>query len=229
MAAVRDEKTASRGGFFICAIESWGSAIKPTAEHMLHAQDPSATVDTVGFYTAPVLPRFASHGDASMAAQNEYHRALKARHEDRFHVILGRHAYEKDGTSMPVYAEGQPFDKSRTTKVWKITEKKTDVNLALGMYRGAASGRYSQIVLCSNDSDAEPAMEALRADFPALTLGVVTPVRPASAEAGRRVSTSLSRHAHWTRHHILDEELQRAQLPQQVPTRKKPAGKPAYW
>jgi hypothetical protein len=58
-------------------------------EHILHAQDPASVLRQVRFYTAPALPKFASHGDASMHAQNEYHRALKGRHPDRFEIVLG--------------------------------------------------------------------------------------------------------------------------------------------
>jgi uncharacterized LabA/DUF88 family protein len=198
-------------------------------EHILRAQDPGSVLRQVRFYTAPALPRFASHGDASMHAQNEYHRALQSRYPDRFEIVLGKHDYEKDGTSLPAYVANEPFDKKNTVKVWRLIEKKTDVNLALGMYRDAASARFSQLVLCSNDSDAEPAMRALREDFPLLTLGVVTPVRPPNGAVVRRVSTSLAKHAHWTRHYIRDDELHLAQLPDMVPTNKKPAHKPPHW
>lgn len=107
---------------------------------------------------------------------------------------------------------------------------KTDVNLAMGMYRDAARGRVDQVVLISNDSDAEPVLEALVEDFPALRIGVVMPLPPPDADRrGRPASVSLSRRAHWTRHAIRDEELQHAQLPERVPTRRKPAAKPAHW
>jgi uncharacterized LabA/DUF88 family protein len=199
-------------------------------EQLIHVQDPLSKLDKVRFYTAPALPRFASHGEASTAAQTEYHRALQSKHPDRVQIVLGKHTYEKDGTIMPAYVDGQPFDKSNTVKVWRLIEKKTDVNLAMGMYRDAASGLFSQLVLCSNDSDAEPVMQALREDFPELVLGVVTPARPPGTRPGRGgVSTSLSQHAAWTRQYIRDDELERAQLPEKVPTKKKPAFKPGHW
>jgi len=62
-------------------------------------------------------------------------------------------------------------------------------------------------------------------------IGVVTPV-PApelGKGASRGVSSSLSRHAHWTRRHILDSELAAAQLPLRIPTKKKPIDKPLHW
>jgi hypothetical protein len=79
----------------------------------------------------------------------------------------------------------------------------------MAMYRDAARGLFDQLVLCSNDSDAAPGLAALREDFPAIRIGVVTPVRPPVKRKGaaRGFSTSLAQHAHWVRRHILDHEL----------------------
>ena len=73
------------------------------------------------------------------------------------------------------------------------------------------------------NSDKEPEHWGLRKDFPALVIGVTMPVSPAVPAKGnsRRVSSSLSRHAHWTRRHLLDGELTAAQLPPREPARKK--------
>ena len=201
-------------------------------QHILKVQDPEGTLDAVRFFTAPALARFASHGQASMIAQQSYHRALEARHRDRFSITLGTHSYDNSGTKLPTFVPGQPFDKHVRSHVWKLEEKKTDVNLAMAMYRDAAKGRVDQVVLCSNDSDAEPVLKALREDFPALIIGVVTPVHPPPEAGGRihrGISTSLATQAHWTRKHILDDELASAQMPPRVPTRKKPIDKPAHW
>jgi hypothetical protein len=201
-------------------------------EHILKVQDPDGTLDAVRFFTAPALARFASHGQASMVAQQSYHRALEARHPARFSITLGIHSYDNSGTKLPTFVPGQPFDKTVRSHVWKLEEKKTDVNLAMAMYRDAAKGRVDQVVLCSNDSDAEPVLEALREDFPALIVGVVTPAHPPPEVGGRthrRVSVSLATHAHWTRKYIVDDELAKAQMPPRVPTRKKPVDKPAHW
>jgi uncharacterized LabA/DUF88 family protein len=129
------------------------------------------------------------------------------------------------------YQSGQPYDRQVRSRVWKLEEKKTDVNLAMASYRDAAKGRYNQLVLCSNDSDAEPALQALREDFAQLQIGVVTPVPSPSLGKGspRGVSTSLAQHAHGVRRYLLDGELANAQLPPQVPTHKKPVRKPAHW
>lgn len=131
---------------------------------------------------------------------------------------------------MPVYVEGNLFDKDNTVRVWRLVEKKTDVNLALSMYRDASKRVLDQVVLISNDTDTEPAISALMEDFPALKIGMIIPRGPQiSDKKGRPASSSLINLAHWSRSYINDEELISAQLPEQVPTKKKPAKKPIHW
>jgi hypothetical protein len=124
----------------------------------------------------------------------------------------------------------QPFDKTNTVKVWRLVEKKKDVNLAICMYRDVSKGLIDQLVLVSNDSDAEPVLEALVEDFPGLKIGLIMPLAyPDDTKKGRPASTGLSKFANWTRSYIRDDELKKALLPDQVPTRKKPAKKPIHW
>jgi hypothetical protein len=109
-------------------------------------------------------------------------------------------------------------------------EKKTDVNLALSMYRDVNRGSFDQVVLISNDTDTEPVMSALIEDFPTLKIGLIMPRGPqSSGKKGRPASSSLIKLAHWSRSYINDEELITAQLPEQVPTKKKLARKPIHW
>lgn len=192
--------------------------------------EPHSQIISVKFFTAPALPKFSRHGKESMRAQNDYHRALEAKYPNKFEKVLGSHVYEKDGTKMPVYVEGNLFDKDNTVRVWRLVEKKTDVNLALSMYRDASKRALDQVVLISNDTDTEPAISALMEDFPALKIGMIIPRGPQiSGKKGRPASSSLINLAHWSRSYINDEELISAQLPVQVPTKKKPAKKPIHW
>lgn len=192
--------------------------------------EPHSQIISVKFFTAPALPKFSRHGKESMRAQNDYHRALEAKYPDKFEKVLGSHVYEKDGTKMPVYVEGNLFDKDNTVRVWRLVEKKTDVNLALSMYRDASKRVLDQVVLISNDTDTEPAISALMEDFPALKIGMIIPRGPQiSGKKGRPASSSLINLAHWSRSYINDEELISAQLPERVPTKKKPAKKPIHW
>lgn len=199
-------------------------------ERIVMIQDCESEVIKINLFTAPALAKFATHGQASVEAQQKYIRALETLHGERLQVTYGNHSYDKSGTLLPTFIDGVPFDRKNRTRVWKIEEKQTDVNLAISMYRDAAKQRYDQIVICSNDSDAEPALIAIKEDFPQIILGVITPVKPPSEQDRHRsISQSLAEHAAWTRRHILDEELESAQLPEKVPTRKKPILKPEHW
>lgn len=195
---------------------------------MLGAQDPASTLVQVKFFTAPALANFSRLGNVSTTAQKHYHRALQTRHPGGFiSIVLGAHSADED--HLPLYVERQKPDKDQTAHVWKLVEKKTDVNLAMAMYRDASKGLVDHLVLCSNDSDAEPVLEAIREDFPDLKIGLVTPRRP-RGEGGRVVSTSLDKHADWTRAHINDQELATAQLPKNVVAPNgKVFKKPPHW
>jgi hypothetical protein len=78
--------------------------------------EPRSELRSVKFFTAPALTRFARHGEASMKAQNDYHRALEAKYPNIFSKILGTHSYEKDGTDLPAYIDGQAMRKKPATK-----------------------------------------------------------------------------------------------------------------
>jgi len=192
--------------------------------------EPYSQINLVKFFTAPALPKFSRHGKESMRSQNDYHRALEAKYPDKFQKVLGSHVYEKDGTKMPLYVDDKYFDKENTVRVWRLVEKKTDVNLALAMYRDANRGVVDQVVLISNDTDTEPVIRALIEDFPSLKIGIIIPRPPQiSGKKVRPASINLINLAHWSRSHINDEELIFAQLPEQIPTKKKPAKKPTHW
>lgn len=200
------------------------------AKLIIATQNPDATIEAVKYFTAPALARFATHGQDSVIAQERYHRALKSRNAT-LELIYGKHSIDESGTLLPSYETGAPFDKSKRHRVWKLEEKKTDVNIAIEMYRDAIRGNFQQLVIFSNDSDVEPVLNAIRQDCPSMVIGVVTPIQPPTGhgKGHRSVSASLSALADWTRKHILDEELASAQMPLRVPTRKKPIDKPAYW
>ncbi len=102
-------------------------------------------------------------------------------------------------------------DKQDRVEVWKLEEKQTDVNIALHLYRDAMIKSCEQSVLVSSDSDLETSLK-----FP-------------QGQKSRPANASLSNLADWTRQYILDDELAKFQMPERVPTKKKPAIKPDYW
>ncbi|MCK4710726.1 MAG: NYN domain-containing protein, partial [Gammaproteobacteria bacterium] len=116
-------------------------------------------------------------------------------------------------------------------EVSRLEEKQTDVTIALHMYRDVMKGDCDQIILVSNDTDLEPALETIRQDKgAAIKIGIVIPVKKLeSGRSHRPANQRLSQYADWTRHHILEQELVQSQLPEIIPTKKKPILKPDYW
>ena len=204
---------------------------------IVHTIDPASRVVFVKYFTAPALAKFASHGNDSVSAQNEYLRALESKYPNVFQKVMGAHVYDKKGTYLPRYLEGKPFDRRNKVKVWRLVEKKTDVNLAMGMYRDANKRLVDQLVLVSNDTDAEPVLKALKDDFPCVRIGLIVPLSRPNCDGaenrppknGRPANATLSKYAHWKRLYIRDDELEKALLPDQVATPKKPAQKPPHW
>lgn len=203
----------------------WLDVVALFRDQILKPQLPAATLVAVKYFTAPAMAKFASHGADSVTAQNEYHRALKAKYPQALDIILGYHAVEH--TRLMAYRE--PPDKNERLAVWRIEEKQTDVNIALSVYRDVAQGRADVVVICSNDSDLVPVVKAIQADFPACIIGIVAPLNEPNSSRHRRTNTELTQLANWTRHHIREEELAKSQLPDVVPTKKKAARKPAHW
>lgn len=202
----------------------WLDMVKLFREHILHAQDTQLNLIGLKFFTAPVKGKFAAHGRDSVTAQNEYHRALKAIYGDLVDIIPGFHETLKQ----PMMRHREPPSREDRVDVWNIEEKQTDVNLALHLYRDAARQAADCCVVCSNDSDVEPAMALVRQDFPTLQLGLVVPLL-AQVDSSRFPNKRLTQQAHWVRHTIRGEELERSQLNAVIPTARKAARKPAHW
>jgi hypothetical protein len=124
----------------------------------------------------------------------------------------------------------KPIDRNDTVKAWKLEEKKTDVNIALHLYRDLLKGNCEQAILVSNDSDLVPALEAVQEDFTDKYIGVVMPrIQKEGEQKNRPYNVKLSNLANWTRGYIREEELKMFQLPQLIPTKRKPIIRPEYW
>ena len=206
----------------------WLDIVALFRDRIVLPQDPSAEVVKIKYFTAPIKASYARHGTDSSNAQTQYLRALLARYDGLVEVIQGFHIFEP--TSLPTYRQGSDPTKDDVSPVWMIEEKQTDVNVALHAYRDAVRGNCDQLVICSNDSDMEPALRMIKEDVPNAKIGLVMPLRAKDdAQARGAPNKRLTQHANWVRHYIRDEELAWSQLPQNVPTKKKPASKPSHW
>ncbi len=207
--------------------DKWLDIRKLLFDRIVRVQDPSSELLKIKYFTAPIRAKIATHGQAAAHAQQAYHRALQQLYPDTIEIVQGYYSLEKANLLEFI----RPPDKGRRVSVWRLEEKKTDVNIALEAYRDALKVDVAQQVFVSNDTDIAPVVQALKEDFPKkVRLGVIFPIRdPRSANGHRPGNNSLSCHADWTRGHITDTELSESQLPSRIPTKKKPIFKPDYW
>jgi uncharacterized LabA/DUF88 family protein len=194
-------------------------------ERMAQTQEPNAVVTAVKFFTAPVKAKFSTRKQQATQSQKIYHRALQAIHTDRMEIIEGY--FQLSRGTFPKYQH--PLDKTDKVPVWRLEEKKTDVNIALHLYRDVLQERCEQVIVVSNDSDIVPALEFIKQDFPATKIGAILPRLKPENHATDGASKDIRELADWTRHYLLEEELANAQLPEKIPTNKKPILKPDYW
>lgn len=168
------------------------------ATHLIRPSSPDATIQRIKFFTAPVKGSLASD-PRSEQRQAHYLRVLNTRHT--IEIVHGFH--------LSATKKGRLQDSGDIAFVTVMEEKQTDVNIALHMYRDASRALCEQIVLCSNDSDLEPALQLIRQDYPDIRIGLVLPRMAGKAS---RKSALLSKHVDWTRVHIREEELRSSQF-----------------
>jgi hypothetical protein len=187
---------------------------------------PSINADTpditIKFFTADILGSESPSPD-STKDQRTYHNALTRLYPEKIEIIKGM--YFKNTIPAKLMEKISGYEKS-TVKVLKLEEKQTDVNIALAMYRDAAKGFCDQIILCTNDTNLLPALSALAEDFPEINRGVVFPV---SENAKRIVSNKFDQWCHWSWKKLSNNDLAYSQLPDKIPTNKKPILKPVSW
>lgn len=175
-----------------------------------HALGPGADVVEVRYYTAPVLGRMSDDPESSKR-QRTYLQALRKMPPHKVTIIEGKIMAET-----PVLRLVNPIPECPNlthVRVHKFTEKKTDVNLASDLISGAWSGAYEQAVICSNDTDLEGSLRAVKQSIPAVRLGLVAPIPNNDA---RKIAADLSKHADWSKALSL-VHIERSQLPEKIP------------
>lgn len=205
----------------------WLDLYKLFSNYILKAQSPHSSVEIIKYFTAPIKAKVATHGQEAQKAQDTYHRALEKLYPEKIEIIKGYYSLERAN----LLRHRQPPDKSDRVAVWRLEEKQTDVNIVLQVYRDVLQEVCEQIVIVSNDTDLEPVLQIVRDDFGnRVDVGVVIPVpKPEKGRHRRPANARLSKYCDWTRHYILGDELEGSQLPNPIPTRKKPIIRPDYW
>lgn len=167
-------------------------------------------VTEVRYYTAPVLGRM-SDDPKSTQRQRQYLQALRRMYPQRLVIVEGRIQASKPYLRLAKLIPQLP--ELQMVQVIDFNEKKTDVNLAADLITGAWTGLYEQAVICSNDSDLEGALAAVKAHHPNLHIGIVAPI---SGESHRHISGDLTKYADWRK--ILSlVHIASSQLPEVIP------------
>ena len=175
-----------------------------------HVLDKNAELVEVRYYTAPVLGRM-SDDPRSTQRQRQYLQALKTMYPQSLVIVEGRIQASKPHLRLAKPIPQLP--ELQIVQVFDFNEKKTDVNLASDLITGAWTNLYEQAVICSNDSDLEGALAAVKAHHPKLKIGIVAPI---SSESHRHISGDLTKHADWKK--ILSVvHIAASQLPTKIP------------
>lgn len=172
--------------------------------------DSDARLAEVRYYTAPVLGRM-SDDPQSTQRQRLYLQALRSLYPKNLVIIEG-----KIQASKPYLRLVNPIPELpqiQMVQVLEFNEKKTDVNLASDLITGAWAGLYEQAVICSNDSDLEGALAAVKRYHPKLKIGIVAPIQRKNY---RYISGDLAKYADWKK--ILSPvHIASSQLPSCIP------------
>lgn len=196
--------------------------VESLVRRLCKENNPETDIVSIQYFTAPIKSGLSPRGIESVKAQSDYLRALKA-HCPFVDIIEGKYFI----VPASYYGDTKPIDFSKKHKVLRPEEKQTDVNIALHMLRDATDQICNQQVLFSNDSDYAPIFAMIKQRHPDMRLGVVPPIL--SGEVKRYPSRELTDLSNWSRRSIRESTLNNCQLPDKIPTRKKPIFKPAHW
>ena len=188
-------------------------------------EDLNSDIISVKFFTAPIKAKISTRKQQAEHSQRVYIKALQHTYPELFQSIEG--FYQLSKGLFPRYKN--PIDKYDKVPVWRLEEKQTDVNLALNLYRDSVQNKTEQVVLVSGDSDIIPALKLIREDSPAIKIGVIFPQSYNKNKPERATNKVLEELADWSVNHIKAQDLKEHQLPEKIPTKKRPLYKPDYW
>lgn len=185
-----------------------------------HVLDKLAEVIEVRYYTAPVLGRMSDDAE-SPKRQRQYLQALRKLHPKKLVIVEGKILATKPHQRLVKSIPEAPH--LETVQVYDFNEKKTDVNLASDLITGAWTQAYDQAVICSNDSDLEGALSAVKTHHPSLRIGVFAPI--ASVDH-RHISNDLAKNSDWKKT-LSIVHIESSQLPESIPNSN--LRKPTSW
>lgn len=170
-----------------------------------HILTPDNKLAKVKYYTAPVLGKMCDD-PKSPQRQRTYLQALRKLYPDNVTIIEGKMiAMKQNRRNLNPPPE--------MVMVHHFEEKKSDVNIAVDILTDVFTQQCQHIVLCTNDSDLEPALVKIRQLNPSIKIGLVSPIR---SNDSRHVSKDLLQYADWHKF-VKESHLQASQLPDKIP------------
>ena len=183
----------------------WLDLVNLFKSYVLNAE---AQLVEVRYYTAPVLGRMCDDA-ASPSRQRQYFQALKTLYPSELTIVEGRISPSTPVRRLVTQIDGHPLIEK--VQVYDFEEKKSDVNIAADLITGAWTKAYEQAVLCTNDTDLEGALLAVRKHHPHIKLGLVAPI-----QNPRYIAKDLKNAVHWSKA-LSQIHIQNAQLPDRIP------------
>lgn len=179
---------------------------------------------SIKYFTAEILEK-ASKAPDSLDCQKRYLRALSNWSSGQMEIIKGRYSLiEARAKQIDLENPKLPPNQCMDVDIWKLEEKKSDVNLALHLLKDALLEGVQHVVVVTNDTDIEPALSMIR-QLSNVVVGLVVP----TTDHKRNPNAELAEKAHWVRRHITLDELKRSELPRVVHGTRRASSKPESW
>ncbi len=182
---------------------------------------PGRTIKTIRYFTATVVDY--PHDPYASIRQEVYLRALGTLPN----VVIHREGwFSKHAKMLPQYPlayRNNPTKPPISVQVWRLEEKRTDVDLATHLLVDCFSGDFDEAVVISNDSDLTLPIEMVRNKFKK-RIGVINP------QAKSKMNNNLRNAASYHYQKISRVVLGNCQLPTNLTDNAGLAiSKPAAW
>ncbi|MER2493750.1 antitoxin Xre/MbcA/ParS toxin-binding domain-containing protein [Catenovulum sediminis] len=177
----------------------------------------------INYFTAVISEKAARDKD-SVSSQATYHSALRNHLKNNIEIINGYYSIAKTEAWQvdPIDEDTWPKNCNKV-KIWKIEEKKSDVNLSLQAYHDSITGQIDHAVFITNDTDIAPSLSMIKQNTD-VKIGLIIP-----SDKTRNPNKELVDLADWKRTYITDAELQSSQLPRVIQGKRKANSKPISW
>lgn len=178
-------------------------------------------VTKVHYFTTEIIPTYGSD-PTSPLRHRDYLRALKVSNK-KLLIHFGRFQKEKTYLRIHPFENDEISGEPKTTKIFQLIEKQSDVNLASRMVAELLSGECEIAYVVTNDSDHVGQLKMLINEF-GKDIGLVFPTKE-----GQRDSKELKSLNFREIIQLDDEDFLRCQLPEALYDKDGQISRPEKW